>query len=137
MNIVKNFTLHRKYLEFIPALFNLLWGFWIGNTWWAAFASSSAFSMMNKLAPEWVWGWSVGLVGLFQSVALFTNRLKLRLVAAFFSVFTLVSMSVLFGFGNYRSTAVINYAMFAFCAWLGYTEILSNIKEERGKTAWK
>jgi len=133
MNIAKTFTLHRKYLEFIPALFNLLWGFWIGNTWWVSFASSSAFSMMNKLAPEWIWGTGVGIVGLFQLAALFIGKLKLRMWAALLSVFTLTSMSILFGAGNFKSTAVINYAVLALCSWLGYNEIVSDIKEEGGK----
>jgi hypothetical protein len=133
-NIFTNLSIRGKQLEFIPAIFCVLWGFWIGNPWWVAFNSSSAFRLMNKIAPEWLWGLSIFLVGLFQLIFLFTKNLKFRLFSSLLSCFSLISLSVIFAFGNYESTATINYIVLALCAWLGYTELLSDIKE---KKSWK
>lgn len=133
---MKKLTIQKKQLEFIPALFNLLWGFWLISPWWNAFSSSTAFTLMSNIADRYVWGAFVGIVGLFQMVSLFTDKLKVRAWASLLSVFILILLSVIFAFGNFRSTATINYAVIAICAWLGFTEILSDIKDEKEET-WK
>jgi hypothetical protein len=131
MCIVKKLSLRRRELEFLPALYMLAWGIWLLNPWINSFASSAIYRGMSHIAPEWAWGTFVGLVGLYQTLVLFTNRYKLRASAALLSMFTLFTMSLLVGFGNFSSTAMISYLVIAICSWLGFTELLADIKERK------
>ena len=127
-----HFSVRKRELEFLPALYLSLWGLWILNPWVNSFPSSPAFIEMGHLAPEWVWGAVIAVVGLFQMTILFTEKYKLRGVAALLSMFALFSMSMLVFFSNYASTGGITYLIIAVCAWLGYTEILADVKRGGG-----
>ena len=129
MNIFKNFSIRKRELEFLPALYCLMWGIWIANPWMNSFPSSPIFREMGHLAPETAWGLVVGAIGLFQMIVIFTEHCKLRVVASLLSMFTLFSMAMLVAYSNIQSTAAITYTVIALCAWLGYTEILADSKK--------
>jgi hypothetical protein len=128
MKLIKP-TLQKRQLEFIPALFLLLWGIWVFLPW-NTFSVSGAYAIMLSLAPEWTWGLAVASIGAFQLVALFTSKLRLRLFATLLNLFACISLLLLYGFGDYRSTGIINMFVFAVASWVSYLEILSDIKEE-------
>jgi len=73
----------------------------------------------------------VTLVGLFQMIVLFTNALQLRVIAAVLSMFTFVTISAFMVCSNMKNTASPIYLIVAFCAWLGYNELIANMKEEK------
>jgi uncharacterized membrane protein HdeD (DUF308 family) len=123
-----NFSIQKRELEFLPALYLLMWGMWVLNPWVNSFASSAAFTEMGQLAPEWLWGIVIMAIGLFQTIVVFTENCKLRADAALLSMFTLFSMSMLVFYSNFASTAGITYLVIAICAWLGFTEILADVK---------
>jgi hypothetical protein len=124
------FTIQKKQLEFIPGLFLSLWGLWVLSPWWETFHASSAYVFMNSLAPEWVWGLTVMLIGLFQLFFVFKGSLTPRMVMAGLSMFACFTMMVLYAFGDFRSTGVINMFVFGICAWLGYMEILADMRRK-------
>jgi hypothetical protein len=123
-------ALNKRQLEFVTALFLVGWGLWVFFPWWNTFQVSGAYKLMLSLTSEWVWGLSVLLIGAFQMVVLFTNKLKTRLFATLLSLFTTVSLMMLYAFGDFRSTGVINMLVFSICSWMAYIEILADIKEK-------
>jgi hypothetical protein len=129
MTFIKKFTIQKRELEFLSALYLLGWGLWILNPWAESFVSSSIYRQMALLAPEWMWGIVVSAIGLFQMIAICTDNCRLRAAASVISMFTLVSMSLLVLYGNPASTAGVTYMVIAICSWFGFTEILSDWKE--------
>ena len=122
-------TLQKRRLEFVVALYALVWGLWLLSPFWNAFPSSGVFSEMQALAPQWVWGASVTSIALFQMLVLLTNNVSLRLVSSFITMFLFISLSILAAFGNYQSTAAPTYFVMGVCAWLAYTELLVDKKK--------
>ena len=122
--------MRKRYLEFLPALFLILWGTWIANPAWNTFADSSVFSYMGKIMPELWWGLIYLTAGLVQLILLFTSNLRLRQVSSITTVFILLSLTIFTAVGKYQSTAAITYFVFAVCEMFAYTEILSDIKEK-------
>jgi hypothetical protein len=123
--------IRKRVLEFIPALFLLLWGFWVWNPWWEAFPSSTIYDMMARLAPEWMWGFVYMLVGAVQLILLFTTnpkKMKFRQWTSFTSILIITSLTMFTMTGNWRSTAGITYIVIAVCEWFAYTEILAEIR---------
>jgi len=131
MGTNKNFILQKKYLEFLPALFQVLWGLWILNPFENTFKITSAYNLMGTLAPEWVWGLILFVIGLFQLVVIFKGNLHLRAVSSILCLFIFITMSILIIFGNPASVTIPTYFMFALCEWFAYTEILADIKEKK------
>ena len=126
-----NFILQRKYLEFFPALFEILWGLWILNPLESTFKISSAYTLMASIAPEWVWGLVLLAIGIFQMIVIFTPNLRLRLVSSVICLFIFVVMAFLILAGNVGSVTIPTYLVFALCEWFAYTELLADIKEAK------
>lgn len=110
-------------LEVLCAVQAIMWGFWIGNPWWQSFAVSQAYVWMNALAPEWIWGWGVGLLGLAQLIAVWRRRLRWRYALALLGIFVWILIAVAFALGNWRSTAMLNSSFFALAQALNYVEL--------------
>jgi hypothetical protein len=119
---------HTRQLEFVPAVFLILWGVWVMNPFWDTFVVSGSYALMAKLAPEWLWGAVFLFIGIVQMFALFTPRLKLRLYTSFSSILILSTLAIFSGVGNYRSTGMIGAISIAVCEWFAYTELLAEIK---------
>jgi len=125
------FTLQEKYLEFFPALFQVLWGLWILNPWVNTFAITNAYRLMADIAPEWVWGLAIFLIGIFQIIVIFTPNLRLRVLSSITCLFIFVVLAFLILAGNAGSVTIPTYLVFALCEWFAYTELLAGIKEEK------
>jgi len=124
-----NLSIQKRELEFLPALYILVWGLWVSNPWLNTFQASPTFTEMGHLAPEWVWGLVISAVGLFQMIIIFTKKYGFRVFAALLSMFVLFAMSLLVFYSNPASTAWVTYLVIAICAWLGFTEILTDFKK--------
>ena len=129
--LLQKLSIRGKQLEFIAALYAIVWGVWLLIPGWDSFSSSRVYLQMEKFAPEWIWGFTVGLIGLFQFIFLYTTKMHFRLVACALSMFAFASLGTLALFGNHESTAGPTYLIVVLCSWLGYTEILACIKEKR------
>ena len=127
---VFDFTLRGRHLEFVPALFLMLWGAWVANPWTHALDGTFVFTVMTKLAPAWVWGTFYLLVGIAQTLFIFTTKIHLRKWTSFISIWILSSLSVLSFIGNWHAVAGITYFSIMVCEMFAYTEIVA---EEEGK----
>ena len=127
-----SFDIKGKRLEFIPALYLVWWGVWVANPFWNTFTTSSVYSTLAELAPEWMWGTTVLVIGILFIIFLFGDNLQIRLVLTLLSCFTFMVLCITYALGNIASTGLIAYGVMALCSWLGYTELLSSI---RGKTS--
>ncbi len=122
-------------LTVLCAVTMIIWGVWIGNPWWATFPSSTAYDWMARLAPEYLWGWGIGLLGLCQLVvALRSRHESLHIAAAIGGMFVWFLIAVAFGLGNWRSTAVIVYSFVAAVQALIYIDDL--ILLQRHRNGW-
>ena len=128
---------HTRQLEFVPAVFLILWGAWVINPMWDTFGVSGSYALMAKLAPEWVWGAISLFVGITQMVTLFTNKMKVRLFTSFFSILILSTLAVFSGVGNYRSTGMIGAISIAICEWFAYTELLAEVNGKVFGIRWR
>jgi hypothetical protein len=126
-----SFALQRKYLEFFPALFEVLWGLWILNPFENTFKITTAYRVMASIAPEWVWGTVILLIGIFQLVVIFTPNLRLRLASSVACLFVFIVLALLILAGNVGSVTIPSYLVFALCEWFAYTELLADIKEAK------
>ncbi len=78
-----------KRLEILCAIEAIIWGFWLGNPWWDTFTIATSYVWMANLMPEWIWGWSVGLLGVGQLiVALWGRSVLLHSGMALINIFT-------------------------------------------------
>lgn len=102
-----------EFAEFLSALALIGWGFWLLAPWWETFNSSPSFQAMAYVAPEWVWGATVAILGLCQMAAFVGEHRNVRIATALGGVFIWSSVSLMFGLGNIASTGAIAYALFA------------------------
>ena len=108
-------------LELICAIEAILWGTWLLVPW-DMFSASKTFRFMNTIAPEWVWGLTVCLLGVCQLCGLLVKSYKTRRLAAVLSIFTWTLVSIAVIAGNYQSTATIIYPVFVVMSILIYSE---------------
>jgi hypothetical protein len=112
-----------RIFEIVVAMEAILWGLWIGNPHWDAFSTSSAYTWMEHLAPEWLWGYGIMALGVVQLIAvLWLRSIKLRTLMALLGIFTWMMVVVAFGLGNWQSTAVVVYSVFAIIQAIIYTD---------------
>jgi hypothetical protein len=125
--------LDKKHLEFLPAVFELLWGLWIINPWENTFAITSAYRIMAGVMPEWAWGALLLVLGIIQLIVIFRGTLHMRAISSVTCLFIFLSLALLIFFGNPASVTIPTYLIFAICEWFAYTEVLADIKAERRK----
>jgi hypothetical protein len=113
-----------KKLEFISALQIFLWGLWLLLPF-DSFASSKIFMNLEKIAPEWAWGFAAVVIG---ASWVFCRNLKIRslfalLTIMFWSVITLTYMQ-----SNFMSTATVVYPTLILIASMAFNEINKEAK---------
>ncbi len=105
------YHLRPRILELGGAAWAIMWGFWVGNTWWDVFPSSPTFRTMGLVAPEWLWGTTVFVIGAGQLLALYNDSLTWRFRISGAAFFLWGGITTLFLMGNAFSTATVTYGM--------------------------
>lgn len=118
----------KKPFEFVSALTLILWGSWVSAPWFNSFQVSNVFNMMEKVAPEFVWGAFVLLLGIIKVVILHTKYIKLRIAISILVMFTFSLLTTFYALGNWMSTAAPMYLSFTVISWFSYMEILYDKK---------
>lgn len=110
-------------LEFWVSLFSCLWGFWLLNPYFDSFQVSTSFLAMGTLAPEWVWGFAIFLLGLLQIYVLISKYNLDRKRLAFLSMLIWCFISVGFFISNIQALACVIHPMVAFANGLVYIRL--------------
>ena len=111
-------------LELVCAIEAILWGFWVGNTIWDVSATSRTWSIMTKIAPEWLIGLIVFVLGLLQLISIIFNYYTFRQWLSIIAIFIWTTVSLAFIFSDYRATATAIYPIFVIISAIVYGEVL-------------
>jgi nitrate reductase gamma subunit len=103
-----------KRLEYVCAFAAILWGLWVVNPFWNTFdpTKSSVFRSMSEVAPEWVWGLVILLIGILQFVSRRTMNIKFRSISSFLAMFVWITLSIFYLMGNYASPGISMYVIY-------------------------
>lgn len=109
--------------ELIAASFAFWWGFWIVSPGWTTFGTSPTFRMMALVASEVTWGLLPMVAGVVLGYGSLCGWAVGKQAVLLFLVAYFVFVSVVFGFANIGSTALITYLHIALTyGWLWWTE---------------
>lgn len=122
---------YKRQLEFVTALFLLLFGIWFSNPLWKIFEMSSIYHLMEQIAPETVWGYMMILVGATQMGFLFTKFLLVRAIISVFVIMVLLVITIMFFVSDYRGGLAIATFVYTICAHLSYNELLWQMKRAK------
>ncbi len=59
---------------FILSLYTTLWGLWVANPYWDTFSKAGIYEKLKDLAPEWVWGLAVLVIGISMFLSFAINN---------------------------------------------------------------
>ena len=124
-------TLRGRQLEFVPALFLMLWGLWVLLPFPIGALKGTPFVLMIKLMPEWVWGLLYLSAGIAQAAFIFIASIKIRQYTSFVSIWFLLALAIFSIISNPYTVAAPTYFSIAFCEWLAYTEIIFELKGKK------
>lgn len=111
------FECNSAHLAGISGAGAFFWGLWILMPH-DTFPTSISYNVMASLAPEWVWGLVVMVVGAAQiATTLSTRGWKLRASANFATFVTWVFIATMFIVSNWLSTATVIYPLLAAVAF--------------------
>lgn len=107
-------------IEFISALVALSWGAWVANPFFSVYEHApEIYSGSAEIAPEWVWGSFIFVVGAVQMTSLAMANRDMRKHASFvaFFMWTLATFAALNGPSAF-TTAPVTYPVLTFMsAW--------------------
>lgn len=83
-------------VELLIGFAAILWGFWVGNPYWDAFAIAP-HAQFVEVAPEWFWGTFVGILGGIHIASTTVNVNYFRKRVAFLSFCTWLFVLLTFG----------------------------------------
>ena len=116
--------LMKKPLELVSAITLVIWGAWVGCPFFNAFQTSDTFHLMEKIAPEQVWGIVILLIGITKLIIMNTKYIKLRIAMSILIMFTFALLTTVYALGNWMSTAAPIYVALTILSWFSYMEIL-------------
>lgn len=97
----------------------ILWGAWVA--WPSVTFKTISYTQMDKLMPEWGWGWAMMVVGAAQLWATLSHRSwQLRATANFVMALVWSFIALLFGISNPATTAVPMYTGLALISCWAY-----------------
>jgi hypothetical protein len=105
-------------VEFIIGVATVVWGAWVGNPFWDAF-SIAPHAQFLELAPEWVWGLFIGVLGGVHLTAVTVDVIKLRKQVAFLSFLSWLFILLTFGVERIYGPATSLYFIITLAqAWV-------------------
>jgi hypothetical protein len=113
----------------IMGVFTVLWGFWVGNPFWAVFEQAPIFMIMAFLAPEWAWGVAAIIVGLTMLYGVFKMAYRPLVHGARVGFYFWMFASINFFIGDWQNTGGITLLMIAL--YCGYIALNLSINREQ------
>lgn len=111
-------TYEVEMVEIMSGVASFLWGIWLLNPVFDSFYSTPTFDTMAQIAPEWVWGAVMCIIGFAQIESTVLHRLNARKVTSITLATMWIFITTLFAYSNIASTATVIYATFAgFTIW--------------------
>jgi len=107
--------------EFVMGIIAMIWGLWLLNPAWDSYVSTPSYAPLETLAPEWIVGVGMFMVGAAQIVALLLEARSWRRATALMMVSAWVFIGVTFGYANIASTegpVCLTYALAEIWAFL-------------------
>jgi len=116
-----------RYPEVCLSITAVAWGIWVLNPFWDAFASSPTFSVMQKIAPEDIWG----VLGLLLGGSLLYGSIRqyrpvMRWSTLGLCLFWLI-VTISVGISNVKGPGLIAYAVYTWLNALAHLR-LSSVK---------
>jgi hypothetical protein len=97
----------------------ILLGLLLLNPWTDTFASTSVYDTLSAVAPEYIWGASLLMLGWARLYAVLLNLHSLRQTVAFCGFLLWLFVTIAFAHANPAATAVPVYGMFSLAsAWV-------------------
>lgn len=109
---------HTELVEFNLGTLSIIFGLWILNPWFDTFTLPS-FIAFIRFAPEWVWGTTSVVLGLYTHFALSTQEFILRRAAMFLNMVLWGAISYNFFASTPMSTGAGIYLVFSLMSlWI-------------------
>jgi hypothetical protein len=107
--------------EFFLGIISLVWGLWVLSPWWNAFDGQVAFAVMQQIAPEWVWGCVMTIVGVLKVATILSEQPKAKQYVFLVSLFVWSCVAISFVASSPFAVGSPIYILFvfanAFCIW--------------------
>lgn len=115
-------------VEIMSGIAAVCWGLWLINPLFVTFDSSQTFYAMAMLAPEWMWGWAMLVIGFFQVESVITHSLSRRKKTSLILSIMWIFITAIFAYANVRSTAIAIYGTFAFFTVWSYLRLSQRVE---------
>lgn len=121
-------TYEIELVEIMSGIAAFSWGLWLINPAFNSFASTKTFDTMAMLAPEWMWGIAMMLIGFFQVESVLSHRLSRRKTTSIILSTMWIFITALFAYANVASTATVIYGTFAFFTIWSYLRLSQRVE---------
>lgn len=122
-------ALRPRPLELLGVLWAVGWGLWVGNPYWEVFPGSSTFRIMAIVAPEWVWGTAMIVLGVQHLCALYNENLIWRYYSSVVAFLIWAFTAIVLMIGNLASTATVTYVMLVSMCGLVMAKLMLLLKD--------
>jgi hypothetical protein len=106
--------------------YTVLWGLWVANPFWDAFASAAIFSKLGLLAPEVFWGCLAIFCGLVTIRGAWRRSYRALVIGAGTAGWHWFMISIFYFLGDWTNTGGITSLTFAIYAAFIYLNIRVN-----------
>lgn len=136
-NVMKTFTKRFKdalityeieLVEIMSGIAAIAWGVWLINPTLHTFQSSDTFATMRLIAPEWIWGVVMILVGFLQVESVLSHKISRRKHTSFMLAVMWIFITALFAHANIASTGIAIYGVFATATVWGYLRLSQRVE---------
>ena len=105
-------------VEIMSGVASLSWGLWLLNPIFNTFVSAPTFNTMSSIAPEWLWGFAMFVIGIIQIESVLSHSLRRRKLSSIILATMWIFITSVFAHANISSTGVVIYGTFAiFTVW--------------------
>jgi hypothetical protein len=103
----------------IMGIYTFVWGLWVGNPFWSTFAESKQFDWLGQVAPEWIWGFTAGVVGVVMCYGVVRNSFHSLSFGSFIGSIYWGIIATGYYIGDWRDTAGLTKTMIClYCAFI-------------------
>lgn len=120
-------------IEFMSGLAMALWGLWLLIPW--VTFSTPAYAFMYNLAPEWIWGAAMLVLGATQLSYVLLGNIQHRKWSMQIATLVWLFIAVNFAIARIESTAVPIYSVFSLLCYWASTKLVILSSLTYGKRA--
>lgn len=121
-------TYEIELVEIMSGIAAVSWGVWLINPALDTFITSYTFYTMAAVAPEWLWGTCMIVIGVAQVESVISHKLVRRKVSSLMLSIMWMFISAVFLYANVASTAGVIYSVFAFFTAWSYLRLSQRVE---------